>query len=106
MKKELGIGIVASAILAWSCGTNTTMPTLPTSTPVIEQVPTDLDRKLIGIKILTNGDLIVIGLAYDTNKNGFPDTFDSYLGHVHDDGWLHKHEYVDTTYNSDAGNDT
>lgn len=99
MKKEL-----ASIAIAVTLACNTIPPLIdtleiPTSTleptPIIEP----LERKLIGVKYMTNGKLIVIGLAYDLNNDDIPDVFEAYFGHYNPDtNWMHLHELIGTTY--------
>ena len=95
MKKTLAA--IATAVLI-ACVSPTPMPT---PTPIVE--PTKkvelLERKLMGIRIITNGNIYVIGLAYDTDNNNVPDTFEAYLAEYNDQtNWLHLYDLIEITY--------
>lgn len=101
MKKEVATIVMAVGLACNSVTPTVAVPDIIVTPPAVES----LEKKLMGVKILSNGDLYVVGLAYDTDNNSIPDTFESYLAYIHDDGWVHIHELIETTYNTDAEDD-
>jgi len=114
IKKHMATAIAAAIALA--CNTLPAVSSSPdiTLTPDITPTPTTeivdiyetLDKKLLGVQLISQNPLIV-GLAYDTNNNGLPDMFEAYTGLYNPQtDWIHLIELLETTYNQDNGTDS
>jgi len=101
MKKAIAtIALYIGLVSCTATVTPTPEITIPTVTP--EPIVEPLERKLIGVKFMSNEKVTVIGLAYDLNNDNLPDMFEAYIGHYHSEtDWMHLHQFIETIYKGD-----
>jgi len=64
--------------------------------PTREPTRLPLERRLVGIKLMSEEGQAIIGLAYDTTNNGSADTYETYIGHFEPSGaYFHLHDRLD-----------